>query len=365
MATAFGEPGAALVPSNPSQVEATSVTTSVAVDPFSQIRSLLENETFMVEFFQAVRLLQRMEPSREAVGYFSNPNMEAIRFSALPSLLYPPSQLFALERQGNGQLRLIVQFFGLCAAVTIMPHAYTEYLLLLDKNDDSAMIDFFDMFNHRLISLFYRGWEKYRFYIGYEARDEDSVTPRMLDLLGLGTAEMRKRTILEDKAYLAYCGLLARHVRSADGLKQMLEDYFDVRVVIKQFAGTWRTLSKQNLSYMDGKRRASEQLGVGTIVGEEVWDHHGRIRISIGPMAFDRYITFLPGHDAYRELKDWVKFYSSGQYEAEVQLILLREEVPKCELGLRGKQEPKLGLTSWLKTRMQPLDPGDALFLLA
>ena len=145
MATAIGEPGTAVAIAEMEMPLDSSLLSGA--DPFAQIRKLLEQETFMVEFFQAVRLLQRMEKGRNAVGYFSAPGMEAVRFSALPSLVYPPSQLFELERMEDGQLRLVVQFFGLCAAVTIMPHAYTEYLMLLEKNKDEAMTEFFDMFN--------------------------------------------------------------------------------------------------------------------------------------------------------------------------------------------------------------------------
>jgi len=331
---------------------------------FAGVRALLENEPFMVEFFQAVRLLQRMESARAPVGYFVTPNKEAIRFSALPSLAFPPSQLYALERQDNGQYRLVVQFMGLSAAITIMPHVYTEQMLLLLKNKDAAMAEFFDIFNHRVISLFYRGWEKYRFFIGYEASERDTVTPRMLDFLGLGTEGLRKRSGLPDEAYLSYLGLLGRHVRSAGALKKILEDYFGVSITIHQFAGTWRSLPPANQSILGGSNRASEQLGVGTVVGNEVWDHHGRIRISIGPMSFDRYVGFLPGHGAHKALADWVRFFSSEQYEAEVQLILNRDEAPACQLGLRGEYEPRLGLASWLKTKPLQYDPGDALFLL-
>jgi len=337
---------------------------AVADARWAGVRELLENETFLVEFFQAVRLLQRMESARGPVGYFVTPNREAIRFSSLPSLAFPPSQLYALERQDNGQYRLVVQFMGLSAAITIMPHVYTEQLLLLLKNKDSAMAEFFDIFNHRMVSLFYRGWEKYRFFIGYEASERDTVTPRMLDLLGLGTEGLRNRSELPDEAYLAYSGLLGRHVRSAGALKKILEDYFGVSITIHQFAGTWRSLPAANQSILGGSNRASERLGIGTVVGNEVWDHHGRIRISIGPMSFERYVSFLPGNGAHKALKDWVRFFSSEQYEAEVQLILNREEAPGCQIGLRGEHEPRLGLVSWLKTKPLRYDPGDALFLL-
>ena len=94
----------------------------------------------------------------------------------------------------------------------------------------------------------------------------------------------------------------------------------------------------------------------GTIMGGS-----GSASVRIG---FDRYVSFLPGPSAHRDLEEWVRFYSSGQYEAEVQLILNKEEAPPCELGLRGPTGPRLGLASWLKTKSLLLDPGDALFLL-
>lgn len=338
------------------------------LERFAKIRAMLDDEVFRVDFFQAVRLLERIEKDRKPVGYFMPPGSEAIRFSSHTTLAFPPSQLYHLERGEDGQLRLVVQFMGLCSSVTIMPAVYSEYLLLQLKNKDTAMRDFFDIFNHRMVSLFYRGWEKYRFFIGYEA-DRDTgghagIKPRLMDLLGLGTRGLQERSVLPDAALIAYSGLLGRHTRSAGALKQILEDYFDVPITIEQFTGTWRALPRENQTTFEGKNRASERLGVGTVVGNEVWDNHGRIRICIGPVGFDQYVSFLPGPGAYAELEAWVRFYSSGQYEAEVRLILKRQEAPACELGATGTERPRLGLASWLKTKPLHTDPGDAIFLL-
>jgi type VI secretion system protein ImpH len=100
------------------------------------------------------------------------------------------------------------------------------------------------------------------------------------------------------------------------------------------------------------------------VAGDEVWDHHGRIRISLGPMRFEQYLKFLPGQEAHRELVAWLRFYSNGSYETEVQLVLAREDAPACELGSSGKQRPQLGLVSWLKTRPLDRDPADATYLV-
>ncbi len=341
---------------------------SIALDTdevqFRMFRKLLDEEPFRVEFFQAVRMLQRMEKGRDPVGYFVAPSGEALRFSAMTSLTFPPSQLYDIERLPSGQLRMTVQFMGLCASVSPLPVIYAELILARAREKDHAMADFFDVFNHRLISLFYRGWEKYRFFIGYEKDGADALSPRLMDFLGLGTAGLSGRVGLPDSACLNYVGLLGRHTRTASSLKRLLEDYFGVPVAIHQFAGTWRTIPSENRTHLLGTGRASEQLGVGVVVGEEVWDHHGRIGVALGPMSFAKYMNFLPGQSGHHDLTAWLRFYSNGSYETEVKLILNRDEAPGCLLGEQGDQKPRLGLVSWLKTKPLHRDPSDATYLI-
>ena len=332
---------------------------------FELLRKMLEDEPFRVHFFQAVRMLQRMEKNRRPVGHFAQPPEETLRFTTLPSLSFPPSEIYDLKRLPTGQLNMTVQFMGLCAALSAMPSIYTENVLMRLREKDSAMADFFDIFNHRLISLFYRAWEKHHFFVGYEAGLDDKLSLRLLDVLGLGTIGLRGRGRIPDRTFIYYVGLLGRQVRTADSLRQILEDYFGVQVEINQFAGTWRTLPKENRTFLTGRGGMSEQLGFGVVTGEEVWDHHGRIRISLGPMSFKQYREFLPGESGYEELAGWVQFYSDGAYETEVQLILKREDVPACELGGKGAVSPRLGLVSWLKTKARTMDAGEATYLLA
>lgn len=331
---------------------------------FSDVRRMLEDEPFRVHFFQAVRMLQKMEHDRKPVGYFITPQGETIRFSARTSLAFPASELHELRRLENGQMGMVVEFMGLCAAISVMPPPYTEYLIARAREKDYAMEDFLNIFNHRMISFFYRGWEKYRFFIEYERTGEDRLSARLLDLLGLGTEDLRGRSGVSDQAYLNYVGLLGRHVRSAASLKQILEDYFEVRVQIQQFAGAWRKLGAENQTCFTGLGGASELLGVGVVAGDEVWDQHGRIRVSLGPMPFEQYLKFLPGREAYHELVAWLKFYSNGSYETEVQLVLAREDAPPCELGSGGDRRPQLGLVSWLRTKPLNRDPADATYLV-
>lgn len=331
---------------------------------FRNLRKMLEDEPFKVHFFQAVRMLQKMEQDRKPVGYFITPQGETIRFSSRTSLAFPPSEIYDLRRLENGQMGMTVEFMGLCAAISVMPAPYTELLLERTREKDHAMEDFLNIFNHRMISFFYRGWEKYRFFIEYEKSGKDRLSERLYDLLGMGTEGLRGRGGIPDEVYLNYVGILARHVRPAASLQQALEEYFGIDVQVQQFVGAWRKLSPGNQTCFSGSGRASERLGVGVVAGDEVWDHHGRIRVSLGPMSLTQYLKFLPGQEAYHELVAWLRFYSNGNYETEVQLVLAREDAPACALGSEGDTCPQLGLVSWLKTRPLDRDPADASYLV-
>src|SRR5690242_12468247 len=56
---------------------------------------LLE-EGFCFDFFQAVRILERMYPERRAVGREGPPRNEVARFRARLSLSFPPSSIYEL-----------------------------------------------------------------------------------------------------------------------------------------------------------------------------------------------------------------------------------------------------------------------------
>lgn len=355
MATESGNPGSAI----DEQIR------TVEDDPkLREIRRLLDDEPFRVQFFQAVRLLQRIEKPRKPVGYFVTPQGETIRFVSRTSLEFPASEIHQTRRLETGQLEMMVEFMGLNAAISVMPAPYTELLIARARDKDYALEEFFNLFNHRMISFMYRGWEKYRFFIEYERTGEDRLSEKLFDILGMGTDGLLRRGGISDRAYLNYVGLLGRHVRSASSLEQLLEDYFGVPAKVQQFAGAWRKLGREDQTWMTGAGGPNERLGVGTIAGDEVWDHHGRIRISLGPMSFEKYRSLLPGQSAYYELAAWLRFYSSGSYETEVHLILAREDVPFCELGSTGKAPPQLGFISWLRTQPLDRDPGDAQYLV-
>jgi type VI secretion system protein ImpH len=246
----------------------------------------------------------------------------------------------------------------------VLPRAYCELVNERLRSRDHTLPDFFDLFNHRIVSLFYQAWEKYHFEIPYERGELDRFSRYVLALLGLDTPGLQNRQDVADDSLLFYGGLLSMHSRSATGLRQVLWDYFNVPVEIEQFVGAWYPVDEESQCSLGGNGGYSEQLGFGAVVGNETWDQQSRVRLQLGPLTLEQYTDFLPGHEGHRQLRSLTRFYTGGEFDVEVQLILRRQDVPACELKPQDGDGPQLGWTSWMKSAEFLHDAGETVLEL-
>jgi type VI secretion system protein ImpH len=277
---------------------------------------------------------------------------------------FPASQIQDIVWKDGGAPEVLVNFMGLTGPLGVLPLYYTEYVVNRGRAKDTALRDFLDLFNHRIISLFYQAWEKYRFVVAYERGERDRFSQYLLDLIGLGTKGLQDRQAAPDDSLLYYSGLLAPHARSAASLEHLVADYFGVPVEVEQFAGGWYPMDEGTQCRFDAADTHSEQLGFGAVAGDEVWDPQSGARIKIGPVPLRQYLDFLPNGPAYGILKSITRFYGGGEVDFEVQLILLRDETPGCELGAEGDAAPQLGWCSWVRTVTIDRHPGDTILKL-
>ena len=329
----------------------------------SPMEQALREDSCSFEFFQAVALLQRLRAESEPVGQFSNPEDEAVRFRVNNTLAFPASQIQSIDWQDQVPPEMKVNFMGLTGPNGVLPYCYTELILERLRAKDRAMESFLDVFNHRIISFFYRAWEKYRFPATYY-RGDDIFTHHLLDLVGLGTPGLSDRQSVPDSALLHYAALVGAQAHSAEALEAILSGYFEVPVEVEQFAGAWYRLDPSSQCGMTDEGSDSEKLGEGVVVGDEIWDQQSRVQVRVGPLSLAQYSSFLPGGSAHEPLKALVRFFSNDELDFEVKLVLQREDVPKCEVGGEDSAAPRLGWISWLKSVPLDHNPGDTILNL-
>ena len=147
-----------------------------------------------------------------------------------------------------------VNFMGLTGPEGVLPLYYTSLLAERTRAGDHSAVDFFDIFNHRIISLFYLAWEKYRFSVAYEREGLDPFSHHLMDLIGLGTPGLQNRLPVLDDSLLYYSGLLAQRPRSATALRNLLSDYFE-------FPSRWNNLRAVGIR-LTGIRKRQLQGGL-------------------------------------------------------------------------------------------------------
>jgi type VI secretion system protein ImpH len=333
---------------------------------YGEVAKALRSDPWSFGFFQCVRLLERIGGGRTPVGRFTHPSKEVVRFAAHSATAFPASQIQDIQWDTGGAPVMVVNFMGLAGPSGVLPLYYSELIRERLRQKDTTLYAFLNIFNHRMVSLFYQAWEKYRFTVAYERGERDRLSWHLLDLIGLGTRGLQSRQALPDDALLFYSGLLALHSRSALSLRSILEDYFDVPVAVEQFVGAWYPLASADQCCFDRGASVSEQLGVGAVAGDEIWDQQSVVRIRLGPLTLKQYMDFLPQGSAWEPLRAITRFFSGEETDFELQLVLRRDEVPACQLD----EEPddgvprQLGWTTWAKTAPVTRDPGDTILRL-
>jgi type VI secretion system protein ImpH len=335
----------------------------------------LENNPHRFDFFQAVRMLERVlqkvhQAARDSRGNLNPSDSRMLAFKNTSSLSFPASQIEKLVVQKNDEGHLISAeltpaFISFLGQGGVMPMFYTELLASHEfLHGDAAAREFLDIFLQRIASLFYRSWRKNKLLLRYETDQRDKSMPLLLSVAGIGQSALRHRLKapmggVSDDTIAFFSGFLQQRHTSASVLKNVLQHYFGVPVVVQEFVGRWFTVPSENQTKI-GMMNA--QLGTSALVGEKIWQRDLRVRLSFGPMHLNQYQLFLPGGKAALALKELLLLVSGVSLEYEVVLILRKEDVQP--IALASQSTARLGWETFLVSKRQDHDRSDASYVI-
>jgi type VI secretion system protein ImpH len=348
----------------------------------------LLREPFRFDFFQAVRFLNLLAYDRrpqfgpalrQPIGLDHPPEQEILRFRMAQLLRFPTCDISRVVAKNAGtdrsHLEMWITFLGLTGVEGALPYHYTSLIIRRSREKDYSLRDFLDLFNHRIVSLFHRSWEKYRLPITFErsqasptaAEDSDPFTMLFFALVGFGTAGVRRRLEVDDRAFLFYAGHFANTTRSAVALEGILRDYLGLPATVLQAQPQWLTLDPDDRSVMPSatnKAGRNNLLGVNLVIGERVRDIQSKFRVRIGPLTREQFHRFMPSGPALRPLCQLIRTYVGPEFDFDVQLVLYAKEVPQLEVSPNAALQPRLGWNTWSFCREFENDVDDAVFVL-
>ncbi len=340
-----------------------------AGDPMQPAIDRLHHEPGRFGFFQAVRLIYG-DNGFDGRGTGSRPG--PLRFTTPASLSFPPSELHSIMRS-DGSTRLCVNFLGLTGPSGVLPRNYTELLIARKQiqRDQSAQ-DFLDLFNHRLVALFWLAWAKHRPEIGRQFGFHNSVFRYLEHIVGMGTPALQaqlhpgKRTTggmaskpMPGAAMTYFSGLIAQRPHGEVSLAQVVSAVVDAPVRANGCLGTWQTIDADARTRLGG---IANRLGNGCVLGAAYWDRQTTLRLTIGPIDRKRFNALLPSGTMLPDIIELSRFLTGLALDLRIRLSLRADQVPALRLGARNVDRPRLGWNTWLGGRNDPRPAQDCEF---
>jgi type VI secretion system protein ImpH len=312
--------------------------------------ALLAREGRRFGFFQAVQLLHRLMPGKVPVGELGPPASEPIRFLHDPRLIFHAREIESVRmhslEDGGARAEMTTTFLGLFGASSPLGTVFAEEVLRAEAGDETSLRAFYDLFDHRLISLYYRALKKYRFEAAFSAGSSDRFTGRMMAFVGVDLGGVVPSRGLPPFELLALAPLLAMRSRSARTMKLIVERLLQgPRVEVEQFA-LRRVQIREEDRCMLG--RSNNALSANFAIGTSVADRSSRFRVIVGPVDYATYQSLMPGGDRHAILRDIILQLAPAHLEPELEVVLTTEHVPRFQLG--RERGSRLGATTRLPT---------------
>jgi type VI secretion system protein ImpH len=302
--------------------------------------------------FAALRMIEQSHPQQPRLGESRKAGDDVVRLGQAPHLSFAPSDVAAATQDDEGRLSLEQYGFGVFGPNGALPLHLTELAYERRRHkEDGTLVDFLNLFQHRLISLFYRVWADSEPTVNLDRPEADRFRGYVGALLGIAPPSARDTDAVPDYAKLSRAGLFAQQARSAEGLEAILSDYFEIPIEVRAFAGAWLDIPGALHC-----RLGEQQLGLSTTLGASTWQCQHKFEIVIGPLGRTNFADFLPGARGLTELHALVRLYTNDEWSWQARLLLRDVDIPSASLGGRAPKSGtltgnQLGWTSWLGAR--------------
>ncbi len=313
------------------------------------LKRTLYEDVWAFNFFKAVHLLEGFSQGR-SLGRQLSPRQDPVRFRVRPGFSFPASDILAIQ---NGHRRrnpeVTVNFMGLIGPKGVLPDWYNAHAQALNYQKDYAFTDFLDLFHHRLISLFYLAWKKYRLAENYRADGSDPISASLAGFIGMGGSERKADPEFARAAgrrLIYFTGLASRSVPTPAAVETILSNATGVPVRVRQFVERMIPVHEQDRTRLG---RANSTLNQDALCGRRVSDRVSFFVVELGPMGWKKYIAFQPRSRNLGLIRKLITYIVGLEYEFAIQLILKGREIPSVPIGGGKEGAPVLGRTVLLK----------------
>ncbi|MBS3892756.1 MULTISPECIES: type VI secretion system baseplate subunit TssG [Enterobacterales] len=183
----------------------------------------LQSSLPFTNFYRLCQIVEKHHPDAPVAGSSWQVRQEPVRFRPHPGMGFPVGEIKGAEIPEQPHLppTVRVTFMGLYGVESPLPTIYTDDITQRQEGHE-AVCDFLDIFNHRLITQYYRIWRKYSYPATFEPGGRDRTSQYLLGLAGLGIPGCAQNIATPVSRFLALLPVMLLPGRTAEGLASLV-----------------------------------------------------------------------------------------------------------------------------------------------
>lgn len=315
---------------------------------YSRLMQQLAPNIYDFNFYRFCQLLESMRDGCPPLGSTMSPGDDPIRFRPDPGMGFPAGELKNVEwdeQQPEQPPTVRTTFLGLYGVDSPLPTAYLNDIVQQSEGYE-GVADFLDIFNHRMMTQYYRIWRKYSYPATYEPSGQDETSQCLLGLIGLGITGSQQHIATPVSRFLALLSIMRLPTRIAEGvmaLVKLLAPLTQVQVVPHDRRRV-RLTQPVRLS-----RRYPVQLSQRPVLGNVGTDVNSQMVLELYTEDTDEAQRWLPQGELHTDLLVLLRVYLGWRCSVRLQLTLPKWVLPSAQLG---KQRVRLGRTGVLGLKL-------------
>ena len=138
-------------------------------------------------FYRFCQLLEKQLANQKPIGSTFSPQNDKVRFRPHPGMGFPVSEIKSVNRDSerpDAPPTVRTTFMGLYGVDSPLPSSYINDITQRREGHE-ALEAFLDIFNHRLLTQFYRIWRKYSYPATFEPGGNDAISQSLMALAGI------------------------------------------------------------------------------------------------------------------------------------------------------------------------------------
>jgi len=298
-------------------------------------------------FYRFLQWLEQTHPQYPPLGSTSFISNDPVRLRPHPGMGFPASEFKGIEPHPDENLdsppTVRTTFLGLYGVDSPLPTSYIDDIAQR-RDGHEALEHFLDIFNHRILTQFYRIWRKHAYPATFAAGGSDKISQSLLGLVGLGIPGTAEHIDAPLSRFLALLGVMRQPARTAEGINAL------VNLLAPKTYSTVKPHYKRRIPVKAPNFDDGIDLGDRPVIGGFGYDINSMVEIRLTTEDRAEAQGWLPPNQSlYNDLLTMLRVYLGWRLDARITLTLPLRLLPAPRMTCQhSEQSVYMGYTAML-----------------